>query len=55
MGVPEGDVNGHLLMGHYYNSIFDAFGFPHVPLCDESDGERFRDILIEKLEKSNQK
>ena len=53
MGEPEGDVNGHLLMGHYYNSVFCAFGYPSVSLCDESDAEMFRDILIEKLEKPN--
>ena len=51
LGVREGDVNGHLLAGHYYSSVFRALNYPTVPLCTDEDGEYFVELLMRKIQK----
>ncbi len=41
----EADVNGQLLVGHYYASVFKVLHYPVVPLCTEEDGENFVEMI----------
>jgi len=48
LGLREADVNGHLLAGHYYASVFRALHYPVVPLCTGEDGENFVELISAK-------
>lgn len=47
-GVREGDANGMSLCCSMYNAVFGGLGYPPVRIMDESDGERFIEILKNK-------
>ena len=44
-GVREGDANGVGLWCSMYNAVFKCLGYPVVKIMDESDGERFIEII----------
>ena len=53
-GVAEADTNGMLLLGNYYNAVFEALGYDKIPLCSGADAEVFLDTVInaEPIEKT---
>ena len=52
-GIAEADVNGMLLLGNYYNAVFESLGYTKIPLCSAIDGEEFVDTILncEPIEK----
>jgi hypothetical protein len=48
LGVREGDANGVNLCCSMHNAVFNCLGYKPVPIMDESDGERFVEIVKSK-------
>ena len=48
LGAVEGDVNASGLCSSMYRGVFTCLGYPVVPLCNESDGEIFIEIIKNK-------
>ena len=35
-----------LLLGNYYNAVFEALGYTKIPLCTPADGEIFINTVL---------
>ena len=44
-GVREGDANGVSLWCSLYNGVYNCLGYPIPHIMDESDGQRFIELL----------